>query len=1287
MQCSPKKTDTNTEVNKAIQSRGDTPRDKRSVPKYKIGIDAGAYSIQLAILSDKKEILYQAECPHNKKIKVTTVNMIKEAAEKLPALTEERALVCAVGSMAHLLNLPPEAVVSEQAALIETIELFEPHAASTILIGAQKTMYVFRPDGVHFEIKKNSNCSAGTGAFFEEQASRIQISIEDISAVVAEARSVPNIAGRCSVFSKTDMIHRMQEGLPTADILMGLCYALVRNFKSSILGNKKPGLPVFLAGGVMKNSGVIEALKKLLSLNDEDMILDENSAFHGALGAALMADRYGECMDTCALEKKITGKTSVEDENGLPPLSGFITDADSPEFITAQYIPGEDTYLGIDVGSTSINLVMLNQKQEVVYYSYVKTLGRPLDIVRTEIEKMQSALPELKTYRICVTGSGREYIGHEIEADLVINEITAQTQGALISHPDTETVFEIGGQDSKYMSCRGGKMTDFEMNKVCAAGTGAFLEEQIAKLGISMADFTQYALQAEHPCRLGNRCTVFIEGSVNQALASGHSMEDVCAGLAYAIASNYLYRVVNRKPIGENIAIQGGIAYNRAVVCAFRAITGKQVRVSPYFSVTGAMGAASLLMHQSRLAFDAEKNRRLNRILLEKSEESYLRDYKKPELNGKKKIVGIPRVVFLHKMFPLFNGLFSNLGFDVLLSPLSNEDIIKKAQQYCTAETCYPIKLIYGHIAWLLEEGAEMIVLPRLYTIKHEGSVARKDYACMYMQTSPLLMEQAFHFKERGVKLIMPELSLQFGKKFMLGSILSIGPQIGIPKVRMLPAAASAFSKLIAHTERLEAIGKESLEGDEPIFVLVSRVYNIIDPVLNMGIEEHLNAVGCRVIHLEHLEASVMHVEHDYPDLYWPFGQHILTGLKLIKAHKNMYPIYITNHGCGPDTAIQHFFQNEMQGREYLQLEVDEHTSKVGVITRLEAFLYSLQKQEAVGNEDIHYGPGGCHGCTSCADSGKKLDLTHFDSVLIPDYGIYSEIIEKYIAKELLAENDAKKPEIVRVLPLAEHRVFNYAMNKEYYSMLIMLEELLGAVQKGKSYVMTAPIDEGSEVFGQYALLCTQELVRRGYNVTLRAFYLEDIIKSEDNEEIYRDMLTAEMHYHEETNAKSADRRLFVMGEPMCVYKPYIFGRNIKAAENSRIAVMPLSEYLLFHMREIDRKHQYERPLAKWQGMHDEMMRVDGGAELYTPIDTLKKAAAGRFDFCIGNGGKYRFAKLLSLHSENTDAAVLLNSSEENTAIILKQLTDTYRAEISVPFIQLDLDYEHSAVKEDFELI
>ncbi len=1201
----------------------------------KLVIDAGTYSIKLCLADDKGNIIDQVSFAHHNQVKKQVTQALLDLVKRCNIKKDEKIAVATVGIMSHLLNFSKACVVDEEAALKDGIGMVMPKAKSMILLGAQKTGYFEKTEQDTWNVKRNSNCSAGTGAFFEEQASRLQIPLEKISDEVAKATKIPQIAGRCSVFSKTDMIHHMQEGVSTADILNGLCYALVRNYKSSILHNQSISKPVYLAGGVMKNKGVLRAIKDLLNLTEEDYLLDENNDYLAAFGGLKYASGAYHMDEIIArIQKPIDSK----EDSVLEPLYSFKEDNDAPEFNLTPLKKGENTFLGIDIGSTSINFVLLNQNKEVIYYSYVKTLGKPLDIVKVEMEKLKMKHPQVNISKIAVTGSGREYIGKEIGADLVINEISAQTEGAVMHYENCDTIFEIGGQDSKYMSVEKGKLQDFEMNKVCAAGTGAFLEEQIKKMGITMEEFLSYAMKAAHPCELGNRCTVYIEGSVNRAIADGHSIEDVCAGLAYAIASNYLYRVVNQKKIGEQIAVQGGIAYNQAVVCAFRAISGKKVKVSPYFAVTGAMGAASLSMKEQKLTFDKEKNRAFNQKLARESEASYLGDYQEKKRTGKKR-VGIPRVIFLHKMFPLFYKLFTTLGFDVLLSPLSNREIVEKSQEYVTAETCYPIKLIYGHIAWLLEKGVDYIVLPRLYTIKHEGSVARKDYACMYMQTSPLIMEEAFHLKERGITLISPQLSLQFGKKYMVQSIVSIADQICVPKVKMIPAAIKGFANLVAHSNRLEEIAKGTLDGEEPVFVLISRVYNIIDPILNMGIEEHLNALGCKVVHLEHLEASYMHVEHDYKDMYWPFGQHILTGLKIIKAHKNLYPIYITNHGCGPDTAIQHFFQNEMVGREYLQLEVDEHSSKVGIITRLEAFLYSLQPQEVLPIE-------------------KKTETElETDIALIPDFGIYTDVIEKYLPKQY--------QEVIKVKALKEHHAFNYAMNKEYYSHLVILEELLNTVSKDKIYDLYFPIDEGSEVFGQYALLCKQELQKRGFRINLKSFYIEDLIQRKDYKAVYDDLLAVEKRAYD----AQQDRTTILLGEPLCLYKPFI-------NRHSGLS-MPFSEALLFHMQTIDRKQKYKKRLSVWENMHDQAMHKVEESDFYTPMKAMHKIAEGKLDFCIGNSGKYRFAKLLCLDAKRTNVAILLNSAEENTSILLKTIQEMYRKDIQVKIKYLDLDFEH----------
>ncbi len=1220
----------------------------------KLLIDAGAFSVKMVFINAAGNVK-KSEKSHHNRIKEISLQMLEEFNF---SETDEVEL-CVTGYAASL--LVEEKFIQEQQIALENYLKSKSLAKSLIYLGAQNTFYITKNSDSVFDTRKNSNCSAGTGAFFEEQATRLSIPLEKISQTVKEANSIAQIAGRCSVFSKTDMIHRMQEGESTANILLGLCYALVRNVKSTLLHNKDVEKKVLLCGGLTKNSGVVRAFKDLFKLNDTDFILDEDSVFAAALGLYNLAEKSILIRE---LKNQIETKKILQQKSVYEPLSNFVSNKDFPEFNLYDFDEKEKTFLGIDIGSTSTNLVLINSKNQMIYYSYVKTSGKPLDVVKSELDKLHKKYPSLKLNKpkIAVTGSGREYIGKEINANLVINEISAQVQGSVLEFPDTDTVFEIGGQDSKYMSVKNGRMIDFEMNKVCAAGTGTFLEEQIKKLDLSMTDFINLALKAKNPCMLGNRCTVFIEGSINKALAQGNLLEDVCAGLVYSIASNYLFRVVNQKKIGEKIAVQGGIAYNQAVVCAFRAITKKEIRVTPYFSVTGALGAASLLINNHQIKFNKEKNQLENAWLLQKSEKSYLNNYNadcsyanhlaKNDKKSAKKTVGIPRVIFLHKMFPLFHTMFTKLGFNVVLSPLTNAEIVNKANEYVTAETCYPIKLIYGHIAWLLEQKVDFIVLPRLYTIRHKGSVARKDYSCMYMQTSPLLMEEAFHLKERGIKLIMPELSLNFGKKFMLKSILSISKDINVNPFKMFVAAVLGFKNLVAHSNRLEKLGKEFLQTDEKVFVLISRVYNLSDPVLNMGIEEHLNKLGCRVVHLEHLEASYMQVEHDYKDMYWPFGQHILTGLKIIKANKNFYPIYITNHGCGPDTAIQHFFQSEMNGREYFQLEVDEHSSKVGIITRLEAFLYSLQEQNEISLKEQD---------KKNIEREKENSKTR-EKILLPNLGLYTPLLKNYFADKNVVSAEA----------LTNHQPVNYAMNKEYFSMLVTLEELLNALKKddckNSTYDLYFPTDEGSEVFGQYGLLCTKELIHRGYKIHLKNFYLEDLIKRDDIESIFAKMIKVELEAAKNVTENFTKQVPFYIGEPLCLYQGNFCEKGI---------VMPFSEALLFHFITVDRKFENTQKINALKKLHEAALKQSIKSNLYTDIDLLFSSVNEKLDWCLGDSAKYRFAKLLCLKKQKTSYAVLVNSAEENAAIILKQLQSAYKNQIEVAFKQLNLDFEH----------
>lgn len=1259
----------------------------------KIGIDIGGSSCQVVLLDEENQFLFKKSVMHKNKVQQTLLSILEDLKQSDHLEEEEPLLVGTSGSMCHLTGLPSFYDRNEVLSLVRGQEILCPEAKSIISLGAQKTYFIVPQPGREPKIYKNSNCSSGTGSFFEEQSTRIGVPLEQISDLIETAKTIPHIAGRCSVFSKTDMIHKMQEGVPTADLLNGLCYALVRNYRANVLRGREIIKPVLLCGGVMKNAGVIKALKELLELKDGEYILDENADYYNAVGCVADSENQITFND---LKDMVESVQSVSVTSIYEPLYKFRDPKDTFSFEADGFKPG-NAYLGIDIGSTSINLVLIGDDDRMQYYSYVKNTGNPLKICKDEIAKMKAQMPEDCVIKgTAVTGSGREYIARELGAKITINEITAQTEGAVLSRPETDTIFEIGGQDSKYMSVRNGRMDDFEMNKICAAGTGAFLEEQIKKLGISMADFLKYALEGEHPCELGSRCTVFIEGGITKALAEERSMPDICAGLAYAIAENYLNRVVNQKPVGDYIAIQGGIAYNEAVVCAFRAITGKDVHISNYFSVTGALGAAHLCRTGNFLHFNKDANRAMNKYVIDETEASYLKTYK-PEPGSGKKVIGVPRALFLHIAFPLFCSMFKALGYDVLISPLTDSEIVSLSQEYTKEEVCYPIKLLNGHVAWLLNHGVDYILMPRVYTVFINTHGARRNYGCMYFQTSSLILDQTFHFKERGVKLLQPQLSLEFGLKYNMQSLLGLAPQLDRTVPETMVAMMKGMKDMMAHLSRLVQLGNIAQKDDEPTFVLLTRPYNLYDPVLNMGIQEQLDKLGCRVIHLEHLDARhLIQLPEEYRDMCWPFGQHIMSGLYSMLGKKNLYPIYITNHSCGPDSCIQHMVKHEMEGKEYLQLEVDEHSSPIGIITRIEAFLYTLKGQENTGARPRYV--------------ETKPGLPQ--KIIVPEVGAYTDLLVKEVAKRRNNWLPVQSAE-----PLVVHKPFNFAMNNEYYTLLVMLEEMMNACDKDKLNVIYFPMNEGAETFNMYSHLIQNELRRQGYHVEMHPFYMEDLIKVKDPDALYRSIaerdLLAVLHDDErasileradldavpgtqnhlevlarmvnDTVRDSSENKFYVLGEPLCVYKKYIFDQNTKPFGEAHYLRMPLSEGMLMSALDINKN---TNPLKKqnydgWKKIHESLVANTPDLDLFTDMDELIRIADSRIPFMAGGYSRYRFAKILSLHAGKTDGAITLNSSDENAELIIRLMMEDFEDTIQVPVCKGSVDFEHSLTIDD----
>ncbi|NOY59340.1 MAG: hypothetical protein GXO75_10505, partial [Calditrichaeota bacterium] len=514
----------------------------------------------------------------------------------------------ATGSQAkrisQLLEIPH---VNEFKAISRGVVELVPDANTVFEIGGNGSRYIrVAFDATNNELsildyQRNGECAAGTGSFIDQQAARLRYDIEEIGPLVLQAKEGANIAGRCSVFAKSDMVHAQQRGYSPAAIFKGLCEAVVRNYKGTVLRGKALVPKVVFVGGVAANLGVVAAVRDIFDLQDEELVVPQLHAYVGALGCALQKEAPHFQRH---LFERLSSYTQKAVKGSSARLQvGQVRFPDEAVFTSGfkDYDGAIDVYLGIDIGSVSTNFVLLDTSGRVLDEIYTRTDGRPIKVVQREFDGWRQKWGQkLNILGVGTTGSGRELIGELVGADAIHDEITAHKTGAsyiakTLHNEKVDTIFEIGGQDSKFISIEDGIVVDFAMNEACAAGTGSFLEEQAAKLGISIKDdFARLALSSKTPVQMGERCTVFMEKDVTAYMQQGVAKENITAGLALAVVQNYLNRVVRGRRIGDVIYFQGGTAYNKSVAAAFATVLHKKIIVPPHNGVMGAIGAALL---------------------------------------------------------------------------------------------------------------------------------------------------------------------------------------------------------------------------------------------------------------------------------------------------------------------------------------------------------------------------------------------------------------------------------------------------------------------------------------------------------------------------------------------------------------------------------------------------------------------------------------------------------------------------------------------------------------------
>jgi predicted CoA-substrate-specific enzyme activase len=1006
-----------------------------------LGLDIGAVGLKLAAVASREDRpLLEALCAAHPAFRFveesatplvvsdyrrisgspieSTYNLLHSVYEAIPESRIEGIRVTGSGSrtIAKILGIYFE---NEFKATAHMVSQFYPEVRTVFEIGGESSRYMRleRAEGeqesVIADYERSGECAAGTGSFLDQQALRMGYSAEEMGDVVCTASSAARIAGRCSVFAKSDMIHAQQKGSTPAEILRGLCRAVALNFKSSVVKGKTVASPALFVGAVACNAGVVNAVREAFELDERSLIVPPLYAWCAAIGAAMLEASDPQKRSFGEIHRLRQHDTHRNTHEGVPLSQGKVIQLrDSvPPYVPP---PGDGRivgYLGIDVGSVSTNVVVINEHGDVVFDDYLRTAGRPVEAVQQGLTDLVNAWGDrLIIAGVGTTGSGRELVGEFVGADVVNDEITAHKTGAVhissVHHSEpVDTIFEIGGQDSKFISLEHGVVVDFTMNDACAAGTGSFLEEQAEKLGVSIkGEFARLALSSTRPTRLGERCTVFMEHDVTQWLHRGESIPDLVAGLSYSIALNYLNRVVRGRHIGKTIYFQGGTAYNDAVAAAFAALLERPVIVPPFNGVMGAIGMCLMARDWHRASgadtrfrgYDFNQLKQVARDFVCKSctnecdirevtiegRKTYWGDkcsdkYRRPSPSARVPVIedlfafrdrlveevtgrpmtppktiepgpitiGIPRTMSTYERYPFWQTYFDKLGVRTVFSRATDRAIASKGVELALAQPCYPIQVAHGHVASLFDLGTDYVLVPNIVDAEsHEESQCIAHF-CPWTQTLPFVVRTAPGLSDYHTRILAPTLHFQLGPDQIKGELVETARRLGASRRVSDAAVDAAYAVQRTFQQRLLEAGAHAMEildqTGEPGIVLIGRPYNIYDRSINCDIPRKLR---------HYYGANVIPLDF------------LVTGReKISDLHENMYwisgqrmleaarivssrpnlHIIFLSNFKCGPDSYIRYFTRQVAGEPLLLLQFDGHGNDGGYLTRCEAYLES----------------------------------------------------------------------------------------------------------------------------------------------------------------------------------------------------------------------------------------------------------------------------------------------------------------------------------------------------------
>ena len=960
---------------------------------YSLGIDIGSVNAKLALIDNDDRVALLDSEKVTSSAKAAVASLIARLANGF-SLGEIHTVAISGSAVAVVPEELGWPEYSSSLSIASGILHYHPEAKTIMQIGGQSSFVMELEDGLRkpWRVASNPLCAAGTGMFLEQQAYRLGITMRDFSRLALEFEgSVPRIAARCSVFAKTDLIHLQQKGVPIGAMLYALCGSIARMVTSLKKGVFEE--PVYCVGGVAANEAIIKALNEVLSSRNGhqvSVVVPQNHSHIEALGAAFLAKESGRTSRVTLLTEAGHRQHYFEmpklDRQGQPSNCWTAPTVDK-SFVG---------YLGVDVGSTSTKAVIVDESgKKIIAKSYLMTAGRPLDAVKDVFRNLLESVGDYAMISgVGVTGSGRYLVGSFIGADLIKNEITAQTRAAAELDPEAD-IIEIGGQDSKLVIKRNGIVVDYQMNKACAAGTGSFIDELAEQLGIHVqnGEFANLAFKAPHTIDLGTRCAAFMGQAVASAQQGGVPLEIITASLANSIAGNYISKVVETRKLGQKVILTGAVFYNEAVVSAFhQALRGKAIIVPEHKEVSGAIGAAllakeSLASQEKGSRFKGfqrvidsnhnlttfvckgcDNNCNISRLdipdekptfygsrcdlydstigaekvetAFDEREKLLFKDYQ--EKDGIPS-VGIPRALAVYDYAPLLIGFLNALGAKVVLSSKTTKKIIEEAVELGYTDSCFPLKLLHGHAASLNQ--IDHVLYPCAIRLGLKEGDENQKYSCPLVQASPFIIRHVLDLEDR---MLIPVMDLSRGDSDLISNLADAAAQMGFTRRQGKAAAMAGIEAQREFESALVERGKELLQrihqGNQLGVVILARSYMFQDSGANLGIAEKLAQLGVVPIPLDFLPLHSVNVMEYSDRPYWLSESKHIAGAALTARDPQLYGLVLTNFGCGPNSFVLNVVQDIMGSKPLGQLEIDEHAAEAGIVTRLEAFVDTINQ-------------------------------------------------------------------------------------------------------------------------------------------------------------------------------------------------------------------------------------------------------------------------------------------------------------------------------------------------------